>query len=115
MRNLLSGTNQRENDIEKVLENVVYQQLLRLGYEVRVGQLQAGEVDFVCTKRMQKVYVQVCYLIASEETEEREFGTLRRIADNHPKYVVSLSPLVTRNNIDGIIHLGLHEFLLNGL
>ena len=115
LRNLLSGTNQREKDIEKVLENVVYQQLLRLGYEVRVGQLQAGEVDFVCTKRMQKVYVQVCYLIASEETEEREFGSLRRIADNHPKYVVSLSPLVTRNNIDGIIHLGLHEFLINGL
>lgn len=115
LRNLLSGTNQREKDIEKVLENVVYQQLLRLGYEVRVGQLQAGEVDFVCTKRKQKVYVQVCYLIVSEETEEREFGSLRRIADNHPKYVVSLSPLVTRNNIDGIIHLGLHEFLINGL
>lgn len=115
LRNLLSGTSQREKDIEKVLENVVYQHLLRLGYEVKVGQLQAGEVDFVCTKRRQKVYVQVCYLIASEETEEREFGTLRRIDDNHPKYVISLSPMVTRNNSEGIMHLGFREFLVNGL
>ena len=114
LRNLLSENTQREKDIEKVLENVVYQQLLRMGYEVKVGQLQAGEVDFVCSKRKQQVYVQVCYLIATEETEEREFGVLRRIADNHPKYVISMSPLVKRDNIDGIIHLGLHEFLLKG-
>ena len=114
LRNLLSENTQREKDIEKVLENVVYQQLLRLGYEVRVGQLQAGEVDFACTKRKQQVYVQVSYLIASEETAEREFGSLRRIADNHPKYVISLSPLVKRDNIEGIIHLGLREFLLKG-
>ena len=114
LRNLLSENTQREKDIEKVLENVVYQQLLRMGYEVRVGQLQAGEVDFVCSKRKQQAYVQVCYLIATEETEEREFGVLRRIADNHPKYVISMSPLVKRDNIDGIIHLGLHEFLPKG-
>lgn len=80
----------------------------------KVGQLQAGEVDFVCSKRKQQAYVQVCYLIVTEETEEREFGVLRRIADNHPKYVISMSPLVKRDNIDGIIHLGLHEFLLKG-
>ena len=101
-------------DIEKVLKNVVYLQLLRLGYEVRVGQLQAGEVDFVCIKHEQRIYVQVAYLIATEETREREFGTLRNIADNHPKYVISMSPLVKRDNIDGIIHLGLREFLLKG-
>ena len=95
-------------------KNVVYQQLLRLGYGVRVGQLQAGEVDFVCMKRKKQVYVQVCYLIATEETEEREFGVLRRIADNHPKYVIFLSPLVKRDNIEGIIHLGMREFLLKG-
>ena len=114
LRNLLSENTQREKDIEKVLENVVYLQLLRLGYEVRVGQLQAGEVDFVCIKHEQRIYVQVAYLIATEETREREFGTLRNIADNHPKYVISMSPLVKRDNIDGIIHLGLREFLLKG-
>lgn len=115
IRNLLSGLNRREKDIEKVLENVVYQHLTQLDFDVRIGQLQAGEVDFVCTKNDIKVYVQVCYLIATEETMEREFGTLSKINDNYPKYVISLSPLVTRSNHDGIIHLGLREFLKNGL
>lgn len=115
IRNLLSGLNKRGKDIEKVLENVVYQHLIQLDFNVRIGQLQAGEVDFVCTKNDTKIYVQVCYLIATEETAEREFGTLSRINDNYPKYVISLSPLVTRSNHDGIIHLGLREFLKNGL
>ena len=115
IRNLLAGRNNRENDIEKVLENVVYQQLVRLGYEVKIGQLQAGEVDFVCEKQDTKAYVQVCYLVATEETAKREFGTLERIADNHPKYVISMSPLVTRNNHNGIVHVGMREFLKNGL
>lgn len=115
IRNLLSGLNRREKDIEKVLENVVYQHLTQLDFDVRIGQLQAGEVDFVCTKNDIKVYVQVCYLIATEETTERKFGTLSKINDNYPKYVISLSPLVTRSNHDGIIHLGLREFLKNGL
>lgn len=115
IRNLLSGLNRREKDIEKVLENVVYQHLTQLNFDVRIGQLQAGEVDFVCTKNDIKVYVQVCYLIATEETTEREFGTLSKINDNYPKYVISLSPLVTRSNYDGIIHLGLREFLKNGI
>lgn len=115
IRNLLSGLNKRGKDIEKVLENVVYQHLIQLDFNVRIGQLKAGEVDFVCTKNDTKIYVQVCYLIATEETAEREFGTLSRINDNYPKYVISLSPLVTRSNHDGIIHLGLREFLKNGL
>lgn len=115
LRNLLSKATSREKDIEKVIENVVYQHLVRLGYMVKVGQLQAGEIDFVCTKQSQIAYIQVCYLIASDETREREFGALKRIADNHPKYVISMSPLVVRNNSDGIVHIGLREFLLNGL
>lgn len=115
LRNLLSGASNRDGDIEKVLENVVYRQLIHMGYTVRVGQLQAGEVDFVCTKHDERVYVQVAYLIATEETRLREFGPLEGIADNHPKYVVSMSPLVKRSNVDGIIHLGLREFLMNGL
>lgn len=114
LRNIITGATTRDNDIEKVLENVVYRHLLRLGYTVRIGQLQAGEVDFVGTKHEQRIYVQVAYLIATEETRKREFGTLHEIADNHPKYVISMSPLVKRSNIDGIIHLGLREFLLKG-
>lgn len=113
LRNLIAG-GEREGDIEKVIENIVYQQLLRMGYKVNVGQLRAGEIDFVCTKSNERVYVQVAYLIASAETEEREFGTLASIKDNYSKYVISMTPLVRRSDREGIIHLGLREFLKNG-
>lgn len=113
LRNLIAG-GERQGDIEKVLENVVYQQLCRMGYTVNVGQLRAGEVDFVCTRSNERVYVQVAYLIASPETEEREFGVLDNIRDNYPKYVISMTPLVRRSDRRGITHLGLREFLING-
>ncbi|MCQ2072974.1 MAG: ATP-binding protein [Bacteroidaceae bacterium] len=104
----------RDKDIEKVIENIIYQQLIHNGYKVQVGQLQAGEIDFVCTKGTSKIYVQASYLIASEETREREFGALKKIKDNYPKYVISMTPLVTRTDDDGIIHLSLREFLARG-
>ena len=113
IRNTIVG-GERSKDIEKVIENVVYNQLVYDGFAVRVGQLRAGEIDFVCTKPGQKVYVQVSYLIADEGTREREFGALKKIKDNYPKYVISMTPLVTRTDDDGIIHLGLREFLLRG-
>ena len=103
-------------DIEKVLENVVYQQLVRLGYTVWVGLLQAGEIDFVCTRPTgERAYIQVAYLIAEETTRQREFGNLLAIRDNYPKYVISMSPLVTRQDDAGIIHLHLRRFLTSGL
>jgi len=115
IRNCLGGGN-REGDIEKVMENVVYNHLVRLGYEVTVGQLQASEIDFVCSKpNGERVYVQVAYIIADAATREREFGNLRAINDNYPKYVISMTPLVTRSNDDGIIHLNLRKFLKDGL
>ena len=104
----------RDKDIEKVIENIIYQQLIHNGYKVQVGQLQAGEIDFVCTKGASRIYVQASYLIASEETREREFGALKKIKDNYPKYVISMTPLVTRTDDDGIIHLSLREFLVRG-
>lgn len=113
LRNLIAG-GERQGDIEKILENIVYQQLVRMGYAVSVGQLRAGEVDFVCTKSNERLYVQVAYLIASEETEEREFGSLDNIKDNYPKYVISMTPLVRRSDRQGVTHLGLREFLKNG-
>ena len=85
-----------------------------MGYAVSVGQLRVGEVDFVCTKSNERLYVQVAYLIASEETEEREFGSLDNIKDNYPKYVISMTPLVRRSDRQGVVHLGLREFLKNG-
>lgn len=104
----------REGDIEKVIENIVYQHLINIGYNVTVGQLQAGEIDFVCTKKAgtKRIYIQVAYLIADDATREREFGNLRNIKDNYPKYVVSMTPLVTRNDDNGITHLHLRNFLM---
>ena len=115
LRNTLAGGS-REGDIEKVIENIIYNHLIRLGYEVTVGQLQAGEIDFVCTKpEGQRVYVQASYVIADEATREREFGNLRAIKDNYPKYVISMTPLVSRQDSDGITHLHLRRFLTEGL
>lgn len=113
LRNFISG-GEREGDIEKVIENIVYLQLTRMGYNITVGQLKAGEVDFVCTKPNERIYVQVSYLIATKETEEREFGALSSINDNYPKYVISMTPLIKRSDKDGIIHIGLRNFLKNG-
>ena len=104
----------RDTDIEKVIENIIFQQLVYYGYKVNVGQMQASEIDFVCTKGASRIYIQASYLISSEETREREFGTLKKIKDNYPKYVISMTPLVTRTDDDGIIHLSLREFLVRG-
>ena len=115
LRNTLAGGS-REGDIEKVIENIIYNHLIRLGYEVTVGQLQAGEVDFVCQKpEGQLLYVQASYIIADDATREREFGNLRAIKDNYPKYVISMTPLVSRQDSDGITHLHLRRFLTEGL
>ena len=104
----------REGDIEKVIENIIYQHLINLGYKVNVGQLQAGEIDFVCTKKAgaKRIYIQAAYIVADSETREREFGNLHNIKDNYPKYVVSMTPLVTRNDDNGITHLHLRNFLM---
>jgi len=115
IRNALAGGS-REGDIEKVIENIIYQHLIHLGYEVTIGQLQAGEIDFVATgKGGQRKYIQASFIIADETTREREFGNLRAIKDNYPKYVISMTPLVTRNDDNGIIHLHLRKFLMGGL
>lgn len=115
IRNMLVG-NSRKTDIEKVIEIVVYNHLIRLGFDVTVGQLHVGEIDFVCSKQDgERAYVQASYLIADDTTYEREFGNLRSIKDNYPKYVISMTPLITRADDNGIIHLHLRKFLTEGL
>lgn len=115
LRNVIAGGT-REGDIEKVMENIVYQQLRRMGYKVYVGQLMASEIDFVCTKAGGgRIYVQVAYIIADEATREREFGNLKKIGDNYPKFVISMTPMVGRSDYDGITHLHLRRFLTEGL
>ena len=115
VRNAIAGGT-REGDIEKVIENIIYEHLIRLGYQVYVGQLQAGEIDFVCTKpEGLRIYVQASFIIAEQATREREFGNLRSIKDNYPKYVISMTPLLTKNDDDGITHIHLRKFLREGL
>lgn len=110
IRNIIIGGNRRF-DIEKVMENVVYKHLARLGYTVYVGQLQKAEIDFVAERPEGTIYVQVTYLLASEDTVDREFGNLKQIRDNHPKYVVSMDRTYGHTNVDGIKHVHLRDFL----
>lgn len=113
VRNALVGGS-REGDIEKIIENIIYQHLIRMGYEVTVGQLQAGEIDFVCTgKGGKRLYIQASYIIADDDTRKREFGNLESIKDNYPKFVISMTPLVRKNDDNGITHLGLRTFLMS--
>lgn len=100
-----------EIDYNKLYENIVYLELLCRGYDVKVGKTGDYEIDFVAYKGSDILYVQVCYLLASPETVEREFGNLERIKDNYPKYVISGDlPDFSRN---GIKHYNIVKFLLN--
>lgn len=111
IRNYLCGFNIR-GSIEKIMENVVWNHLRRQGFEVKVGILRAGEIDFVATKAERRIYIQVAYLLASDETVRREFGNLAAIKDNYPKYVVSLDPVGGEfSDYPGIGHVGLRDFL----
>jgi predicted AAA+ superfamily ATPase len=97
-------------NINLILENIVYMELLRRGYGVAIGKAGDREIDFICEKRREKLYVQVSYLLASEETVAREFGAYDFIRDNFPKYVVSLDELDMSRN--GIRHKNIRDFLL---
>ena len=114
LRNL-KASGGMDSYIEKVIENAVYKQLSYLGFDIKVGVLNAGEVDFVCTKSEQTIYVQASYIIAEDTTRKREFGPLEKIRDNYPKYVISATPYLTQRNENGIIHLSLRKFLTEGL
>ena len=105
---------ERAGDVEKIVENLVFQHLVRIGYDVKIGQLYSTEIDFVGTKGDEVVYVQAAYLITEEKTFEREFGNLMPIKDSYPKYVISMTPYMDSSKWKGIIHIPLVEFLKNG-
>lgn len=107
IREAVFGGNMK--DINLVLENIVYMELLRRGYTVTVGKIGEREIDFVCQKQSDMLYVQVAYLLASEDTIEREFGVYDSIGDNYPKYVVSLDELDMSRK--GIKHRNIRNFL----
>ena len=107
IREAVFGGNMR--DINLILENIVHMELLRRGYSVTVGRVGEREVDFVCDKRGEKLYVQVAYLLATEDTVKREFGVYDFIRDNYPKYVVTMDELDMSRN--GIKHRNIRDFL----
>lgn len=92
------------------IENVVYNELLKRGYDVYIGKTKEGEIDFIATKTNEKVYFQVAYLLTNEKVEEREFGAFKEIEDNYPKYVLSLDEANFSRN--GIIHKNIIDWLL---
>ncbi len=108
IREAVFGYNER--DISQVLENIVFVELLRRGYTVNIGKFDENEIDFVCTKAGERLYLQVAYVLAEDRTIEREFSSLEKINDNYPKMVLSLDKFDRSRN--GIRHQNIIDFLL---
>lgn len=108
LREIRSEANVR--DINVALENIVYVELLRRGYEVRVGRVDNREIDFVANRLNQRIYIQVAYLLADERVIEREFSAYRDVPDNYRKYVLSMDRVDFSR--DGILHRNIVDWLL---
>lgn len=114
LRNVVIGSNKKQ-DFSRLMENAVYLHLLSSGYQVTVGKLGTSEIDFVAEKSGNKVYIQVCLQLSSEEIFQREFGNLMKIQDSYPKIVVTLNDPGSGRNHNGIKLLNLNDFLLKYL
>ena len=97
-------------DINLILENIVFMEAYRRGYDIRVGKVGDKEVDFICEAKGERIYIQVSYLLAAQETIDREFGVYDSIRDNYPKYVVTMDEINMSRN--GIKHRNICDFLL---
>ncbi len=112
IRNAIAGY--KPQDRAKRLENIVCNHLLFCGYNVKVGALSTEEIDFVCTRGGETLYVQVAVELSSSETIAREFGNLLRIKDNYPKIVVS-GERYFENSYEGVGHIYIRDFLTSTL
>lgn len=92
------------------LENIVYNELVYRGYDVKVGNLDSGEIDFIALKDENKEYYQVCYYLSDDRIINREFDVYYNIKDNYPKYVISMDKFDMSQN--GIIHMNIIDWLL---
>jgi len=108
LRNAIIGY--KPQDINKLIENSVFQHMIRMGFNVYVGKTGEKEIDFVCERQGEKIYIQCAYLLTDDQTIEREFGNLMLIKDNYPKFVVTMDDFKGNTN-QGIIHSNLREFL----
>lgn len=101
---------ERRKQMGAYMENIVFNELISRGYDVKVGNLENGEIDFIATYFDEKLYFQVAYLLADETVIEREFGAYKNIQDNYPKYVISMDTFDMSQ--DGIIHKNIIDWLL---
>jgi predicted AAA+ superfamily ATPase len=102
----------RASELPGVLENLVFLELKRKNYTVYIGKLGDNEIDFIAEKKDKKLYIQVAYLLATEEIIKREFTPLQQIRDNYPKYVISTDTLLG-NDYEGIRRMNIMDFLLS--
>ena len=100
----------KKEQLGAYLENIVYNELVYRGYDVKVGTFDKGEIDFICLKDGKKIYVQVAYILADDNVVTREFGVFNNIQDNYPKYVITMDKFDFSQN--GIIHKNIIDFLL---
>ena len=103
--------NERKKQMGAYIENVVYNELLSRGYDVKVGTLNSSKIDFIATKFNEKIYIQVAYILSDETVIDREFNVYKKIEDNYPKYVLSMDKIDLSQN--GIIHKNIIDWLLN--
>jgi len=101
---------ERKKQMGAYLENIVYNELISRGFDVKVGSLENGEIDFVATYFEKKMYFQVAYILADDTVIDREFGAFNNIDDNYPKYVISTDTFDMSQN--GIIHKNVIDWLL---
>jgi len=107
LRNSLVGY--RSTDINKILENLVFNHLKISGFTIHVGQDRHKEIDFVAAKNNEIIYIQVCYLLENQATIDREFGNLQKIKNSYPKYVISMDK-TSKASYEGINHLHIRDF-----
>ena len=106
-----SQLEEKQRNIGRILENIIFIELKRHGYKITIGKVNDYEIDFICKKNNQKIYIQVTYLLENDETIEREFRPLLMIKDNYPKYVLSMDRTIQPQN--GIKHMNIIDFLKN--
>lgn len=102
----------RDRMISGILENIVFLELKRRGYQVYIGKLDNKEIDFIAEKHGEKIYIQVTYKLESNQTVEREFSPLLAVEDHYPKYVVTMDDF-WKDSIEGVRHIYIADFLLS--
>jgi len=109
LRNILLGY--RARDINKIIENIVYNHLIINEYKVFTGKSSDKEIDFIAMKNNEQIYIQVAYKLSDEKVIKREFGNLDEIKDHYPKYVISTDEFPINTSYKGIKHIKLKDFL----